>query len=109
MKKNYREVHRDMKIFNKVTMLLIQLLLFLVITDTASAQKTKVDQSLRMGENRTTLDPMQFNNNQYIREAYTVAKKIPWILDSIYCFCYCKESFGHKSLLSCYVDDHASV
>lgn len=97
-----------MKLFNKAAILLIPLILFLVMTDTTSAQKTKVDQSLRMGEKRATLDPMQFSN-QYIREAYTVAKKIPWIIDSIYCFCYCKESFGHKSLLSCYVDDHASV
>jgi len=68
------------------------------------------DESLRKGETRATLDPGQFNDAR-VKEAYTVAKEIPWVLDSIYCFCMCKESptFRHKSLLSCYVDNHAAV
>lgn len=68
------------------------------------------DQSFRKGETRTTLDPAQFSDTR-VRSAYKVAKDIPWVLDSIYCYCMCKESpaFRHKSLLSCYVDGHASV
>lgn len=75
----------------------------------SGAQNEDPDHSLRKGENRQTLDPTLFSDPQ-VREAYTVARKIPWILDSIYCYCRCKESrvFRHKSLLSCYVDDHAS-
>lgn len=73
------------------------------------AQKKEIDQSLRMGETRATLDPNLFRDPM-IKEAYRVAKEIPSVLDSIYCFCYCKESpvFKHKSLLSCYVDNHAA-
>jgi hypothetical protein len=67
----------------------------------------KHDESLRRGETRATLDPNLFQDPQ-VREAYRVAKEIPWVLDSIYCFCYCEESLGHKSVLSCYVDTHAS-
>jgi len=26
----------------------------------------------------------------------------------MYCYCYCEQSVGHKSLLSCYVDEHAA-
>jgi hypothetical protein len=76
----------------------------------ASAQKVVKDESLRKGETRVTLDPGQFNDAR-VKAAYKVAKEIPWVLDSIYCFCMCKESptFRHKSLLSCYVDNHASV
>lgn len=72
-------------------------------------KKVSKDQSLRMGETRETLDPSIFKDPM-IRETYRVAKEIPWVLDSIYCYCYCKEStvFKHKSLLSCYVDDHAA-
>jgi hypothetical protein len=72
-----------------------------------SAQK---DESVRKGETRATLDPNMFNDPQ-VREAYKIAKEIPWVLDSIYCYCMCEESpaFKHKSLLSCYVDKHASV
>lgn len=75
----------------------------------SGAQKTDIDQSLRKGENRQTLDPALFSDPE-IKKAYTAAKKIPWVLDSIYCYCKCKESpvFKHKSLLTCYVDDHAS-
>jgi hypothetical protein len=68
------------------------------------------DESLRQGETRATLDPDMFKDPQ-VRESYRIAKEIPWVLDSIYCFCYCKESpaFKHKSLLSCYVDNHAAM
>lgn len=67
------------------------------------------DESLRRGETRMTLDPSAFKDPQ-VREAYKIAKEIPWVLDSIYCYCQCEESpvFKHKSVLSCYVDDHAS-
>jgi hypothetical protein len=67
----------------------------------------KHDESLRRGETRATLDPNLFQDPR-VRQAYRIAKDIPWVLDSIYCFCYCEESFGHKSVLSCYVDTHAS-
>jgi hypothetical protein len=70
---------------------------------------TKKDESLRRGEHRATLDPKLFSDAR-VRAAYQVAKQIPWVLDSIYCFCHCEDApFRHKSLLTCYVDDHASV
>ena len=78
-------------------------------SDIVFAKDGQYDESLREGENRPTLDPNQFQNPM-IKQAYQVAKDIPWVLDSIYCFCFCKESpaFRHKSLLSCYVDLHAA-
>jgi hypothetical protein len=68
------------------------------------------DESLRKGETRQTLDPSLFSDPR-VRKAYQIAKDIPWVLDSIYCYCMCKESpaFRHTSLLSCYVDNHAAV
>jgi hypothetical protein len=70
----------------------------------------KKDESLRRGETRATLDPRTFSDPK-VRKAYQIAKDIPWVLDSIYCYCRCEESpvFRHKSLLSCYVDRHAST
>jgi hypothetical protein len=86
----------------------ISLLLMAVVSEGAQKNLSgKNDQSLRKGEVRATLDPGQFKNPM-IRNSYQAAKDIPWILDSIYCFCYCAESFKHKSLLSCYVDMHAA-
>lgn len=68
------------------------------------------DESLRRGETRAPLDPNLFSD-PYVRSAYQAAKEIPWVLDSIYCYCKCEESpvFRHKSLLTCYVDNHAAV
>jgi hypothetical protein len=65
------------------------------------------DESLRRGETRATLDPDLFKDAR-VKSAYQAAKEVPWLLDSLMCYCYCEESFHHKSLLSCYVDDHAA-
>ena len=36
-----------------------------------------------------------------VAKAYEHAREIPEILDGLYCFCGC-DSYGHRSLLSCY-------
>jgi hypothetical protein len=92
-------------------LVLISVTILLAAASDTFAQKPVKDESLRMGEKRPTLDPNIFSDNAKIKKAYQVAKEIPWVLDSIYCFCYCKESpaFKHKSLLSCYVDNHAAM
>ena len=53
-----------------------------------------------------TLDPSQFFGKA--REAYQIAKKIPATLAQLPCYCHCDQSFGHKSLHTCFEDDHAS-
>ncbi|HAR45849.1 MAG: hypothetical protein A2X56_14520 [Nitrospirae bacterium GWC2_57_13] len=74
----------------------------------AETQKTaQADESLRRGESQPTLDPATFGDLR-VQQAYEAAKAVPWVLDSIYCFCQCEDFFNHKSLLSCYVDDHAA-
>ena len=97
----------------RTTLALMILPFLLMAAVSEGAQKElagKFDQSLRKGETRATLDPGLFPDAR-VKQAYKVAKEIPWVLDSIYCFCMCKESpsFRHKSLLSCFVDNHASV
>ena len=90
--------------------LFLLFVIVLSIVDFAIAEKIEMDQFLRRGETRATLDPNLFKDPT-VRDAYRIAKEIPWVLDSIYCFCYCEESpaFRHKSLLSCYVDNHAAM
>ncbi len=92
----------------KVSAILLALSLLLV--NQAIAQKVVKDESLRKGETRATVEPSVYKDAR-VKKAYQVAKEIPWVLDSIYCFCYCEESpvFKHKSLLSCYVDNHAAI
>lgn len=58
-------------------------------------------------ETRSTLPPSLFSGR--VREAYAIARDIPEVLDQLYCYCRCRENFGHRNLLSCYVDNHAST
>lgn len=61
--------------------------------------------SLRGGENRPTLPPENYTG--LTAKAYQAAREIPEVLDSLYCYCDCEKHFDHKSLLTCYVDEHA--
>ena len=53
-----------------------------------------------------TLDPGSFSG--ITRDAYRAAREIPVTLAQLPCYCHCDRGFGHKSLYSCYEDDHAS-
>jgi Protein of unknown function with PCYCGC motif len=52
-----------------------------------------------------TLSPALFSGQT--REAYQIAKDIPQTLAQLPCFCYCDYSVGHKSLHSCFEDEHS--
>ncbi len=66
--------------------------------------KTK---NINLREDRPTLSPQMFTGK--VRNAYEIARAIPEVLDRLYCYCRCRENFGHKNLLTCYVDTHAST
>jgi Protein of unknown function with PCYCGC motif len=53
-----------------------------------------------------TLTPDKFIGKT--REAYKVAKQIPATLAQLPCYCECDRGYGHKSLHSCFEDDHAA-
>ncbi len=55
-----------------------------------------------------TLPPTQFINKG-IANSYRIAKEIPEVLAQQPCLCGCDNtSDDHRSLLDCYIDDHAS-
>ena len=53
-----------------------------------------------------TLAPEKFTGKT--QEAYQVVREAPQLIAQLPCYCYCDRGFGHKSLHSCYVDDHAA-
>jgi hypothetical protein len=65
---------------------------------------TNVD-LLRGGETQPTLSPVPFIGET--AKAYQLARDHRELLDSMFCYCNCKKNYGHKSLLSCFVDNHA--
>ena len=53
---------------------------------------------------RGTLAPELFTGN--VQLAYRAAKEIPQTLAQLPCYCHCDMSKGHKSLHSCFEDEH---
>jgi hypothetical protein len=75
---------------------------------TQSPQLTELKKvNINLREKRPTLSPQMFGGKA--RRAYEIARAIPEVLDRLYCYCRCRENFGHKNLLSCFVDTHAST
>lgn len=53
-----------------------------------------------------TLSPEKFFGQQ--KAAYEAVKEIPRTIAQLPCYCHCDKGFGHKSLHSCFEDDHAA-
>jgi len=58
-------------------------------------------------EARTTLDPALFQGD--VHQAYVAAERYPGILIQLHCYCGCDREIGHRSLLDCYRDRHATT
>jgi uncharacterized protein with PCYCGC motif len=41
-------------------------------------------------------------------DAYEAARRVPQVLDGIYCHCNCSKSIGHRSLLTCFESNHGA-
>ena len=57
-------------------------------------------------ENRPVISPASFVGKA--AQAYRIAAEIPKVIDSLFCYCYCKKNHGHKTLLTCFTSDHGS-
>jgi hypothetical protein len=53
-----------------------------------------------------TLAPEKFTG--LTRDAYRAVREIPVTIAQMPCYCHCDRSIGHKSLYSCFEDDHAA-
>ena len=53
-----------------------------------------------------TLAPEKFTGSA--RDAYRAVREIPVTIAQLPCYCHCDRGMGHKSLYSCFEDDHAS-
>jgi hypothetical protein len=57
-------------------------------------------------ENRPVLSSALFTGKTAL--AYKYAAEIPKVIDSQFCYCYCKKDHGHKTLLTCFTTMHGS-
>jgi Protein of unknown function with PCYCGC motif len=59
-----------------------------------------------LGSLGPTLAPEQFSGKA--REAYKAVREVPQLIAQMPCYCHCDRSLGHKSLHSCFENDHAA-
>ena len=57
-------------------------------------------------ETRPVLSPTLFSGRTAL--AYQYASEIPEAMDNQFCYCYCRKNFNHKTLLTCFTDEHGS-
>jgi hypothetical protein len=57
-------------------------------------------------ETKVPLSPALFVGKT--ETAYRVAEEISDVIDQLYCYCECDKHSGHRSLLSCFTDNHAA-
>jgi hypothetical protein len=57
-------------------------------------------------ENKPVLSSALFTGKTAL--AYKYAAEIPKVIDSQFCYCYCKKDHGHKNLLTCFTSMHGS-
>jgi hypothetical protein len=49
-----------------------------------------------------------FGQDERLVRAYTAAREMPEVFDGLYCYCQCKETFRHVSLLTCFESEHGA-
>ena len=54
------------------------------------------------------LPPAMVPNGPGVLEAYEAARRVPQVLDGVYCHCNCSKFLSHRSLLTCFESDHGS-
>lgn len=57
-------------------------------------------------ETRPVLSPALFRGR--IALAYQYAAEIPEVMDNQFCYCYCRQQFNHKTLLTCFTENHGA-
>jgi hypothetical protein len=55
------------------------------------------------------VSPARYDGYPVLQKAYSIAAEIPEVLAQQPCYCYCDRSAGHKSLASCWADDHGAT
>jgi hypothetical protein len=78
----------------------------LVATRSALAHHPTPRQGLTAADVESSL---RYASYPRIAEVYEMAARIPEVLDGLYCHCDCSKHSDHRSLLTCFQDDHGAA
>jgi hypothetical protein len=84
----------------------VVLVLGLVATRTANGHHPTPRTGLTAAD---VVSPERYAAYPRIAEVYAMAAEIPTILDGLYCHCDCSIHSDHRSLLTCFQDDHGAA
>ena len=54
------------------------------------------------------MEGARYASSPGVGEVYEMAAEMPEMLDGVYCYCLCHDTFGHYSLLDCFMSDHGA-
>jgi hypothetical protein len=112
MGKNSSKKNSPNKTRNKLALPLFSLVILVILTGVFLATKqdgyvTPVAPATgTLIETRPVLSSALFTGK--VAQAYRIAAEIPKVLDSQFCYCYCKQEKKHKTLLTCFTNKHGS-
>lgn len=89
-----------------VALAVVVLLLGLATTRTANAHHPDPRGDLSAV---TVESSSRYASYPRIAEVYDMAAEIPHVLDGLYCHCDCSKHSNHRSLLTCFEDDHGAA
>lgn len=52
--------------------------------------------------------PERYAADPAVAEVYRMVAEIPEVIDGLYCYCHCSRHADHRSLLTCFQDDHGA-
>ena len=88
---------------------LVAALLVLAIVTQRGGQEASHHPTPRIDAHASHVMPAtRYASTPQVAETYTMAAEIVSVLDGLYCYCLCRETFTHYSLLDCFKDDHAA-
>jgi hypothetical protein len=91
--------------YTVVALAVVVLLLGLATTRTANAHHPEPRGDL---SEFTVASSSRYASYPRIAEVYDMAAEIPHVLDGLYCHCDCSKHSNHRSLLTCFQDDHGA-
>ena len=91
--------------YSVIALAVVVLLLGLATTRTANAHHPDPRGDLSAV---TVESSSRYASYPRIAEVYDMAAEIPHVLDGLYCHCDCSKHSNHRSLLTCFQDDHGA-
>ena len=106
MSKKNKKTKRNLRPFIFISV--ITLILSVVYSATKPAEyKTPIAPAMgELIETRPVMSSAFYTGKA--AEAYRIAAEIPKVIDSQFCYCYCKKNHQHKTLLTCFTNKHGS-